>query len=184
MHNARLADPLDPVVKEMKTITGKTRKTDADHDMIAYLEFVGGMYFVEGVGPYVPAANIRKAFIEAARKSKSGKLVEQGLFVDELINPLVYQGPRDLKGLWEDKTFVSRLCVKVQQARLMRTRPQFPSWAFDTTITFDPEVLDFARVKEFAQIAGNYIGVGDYRPLYGRFIADVEELSDDFVPAV
>jgi hypothetical protein len=183
MHNARLADPLDVVVKEIKTVSSKTRKTDADHDSIAYWEFVGGMYYAENVGPFLPAANLRKAFIEGARKSKSGKLVEQGLFIDTLINPLAYEGPRDLDGLWKDKTFVSRLCVKVQQARLMRTRPMFPNWAFDAICTYDPELLNFAQIKEFAQIAGNYIGVGDYRPLYGRFLADLEELSDDFAPA-
>jgi hypothetical protein len=183
MHNARLADPLDEVVKEIKTVSGKLRKTDADHELLGRLEFIGGMYYAEPAGPYLPAANIRKALIEAARKSKSGKLVEQGLFVDTLINPLLYDGPRDLDGLWADKNFVSRLCVKVQTARLMRTRPMFPFWAVDAVCSYDPELLNFAQIKEFAQIAGNYIGVGDYRPLYGRFIADLEEIGDDVAPA-
>jgi hypothetical protein len=183
MHNARLADPLDPVVKEIRQYSGKARKTDEDHNMMAYWEFVGGLYFTEGVGPYMPAANLRKVFIEAARKSKQGKNVEQGLFVNTLINPVAYEGPRTIDELWNDKNFVDRSCVKVQAARVMRTRPIFHKWAVDAVCEFDTSVLDFERIKQFADIAGRYIGLGDYRPLYGRFNAELEELSDSAIPA-
>jgi len=178
MHNSRLADPLDPVVKEIKSISGKMRKTDEDYDKMAYWEFVGGMYYVEDVGPFLPAANLRKAFIEAARKTKNGKQVEQGLFVDTLINPVAYDGPRTIDGLWVNKNFVDRSCVKVQAARVMRTRPIFHVWAVDAVCTFDPSLLNFGQINEFAQTAGDYIGLGDYRPLYGRFQAKLEELGD------
>jgi hypothetical protein len=182
MHSSRLADPLDKIVKEIKKISGKTRKTDEDHDQMAYWEFVGGMYFAEGVGPFLPAANLRKAFIEAARKTKNGKQIEMGMFVDTLVNGLLYDGPRALDELWADKNFVDRSCVKVQAARLMRTRPIFHSWAVDAECSYDPAILDFAQINEFATTAGNYIGLGDYRPLYGRFHAKLEEIEDDHGP--
>lgn len=178
MHSARLADPLDPVVKEIKSISGKMRKMDEDYDKMAYWEFVGGMYYAEDIGPYMPAANLRKAFIEAARKSKNGKQVEQGLFVDTLINPLAYDGPRGIDELWKDKNFVDRSCVKVQNARLMRTRPIFHTWAIEAQCTYDPSLLNFGQIVEFANLAGNYIGLGDYRPLYGRFHAKLEEMDE------
>lgn len=179
MHSARLADPLDPVVKEIKSYSKKKSKTDDDHDKMAYLEYLGGMYFAEGVGPYLPAANLRKVLIEGARKTRQGKNVEMGLFIDTLVNPIAYEGPRTIDELWKDKNFVDRTCVKVQSSRVMRTRPVFHQWAVDATCTYDPSVLDFEQIEDFARTAGNYIGLGDYRPLYGRFRVEVEKLSDD-----
>lgn len=40
MHNSRLADPIDPIVRSMKKITGKTKKTEDDHAETARLEFL------------------------------------------------------------------------------------------------------------------------------------------------
>lgn len=178
MHSARLADPLDPIVKEIKKFSSKKKKTDDDHERMAYWEFVGGMYHTDPSGPYVPAANFRKAFIEAARKSRDGKNVEQGMFVDTLVNPILYNGPRTIDELWRDKNFVDRSCVKVQASRLMRTRPIFHKWAVDAECTYDPALLDFDKIVAFARIAGDYIGLCDYRPLYGRFRVKLEALTD------
>jgi hypothetical protein len=179
MHNSRLANPLDPIVKEIRVYSKKRTKTDDDHEQLAKLEHAGGMYWAEGVGPYIPGANVRKVLIEAARKTKQGKLVEQGVFIDTLYNPLAYDGPRDLEGLWADKNFVDIACVKVMNARLMRTRPVFHTWACNTEATYDKTLLDFKQINEIAQTAGAYIGLGDYRPLYGRFRVEVEELPDE-----
>ena len=45
MHNARLANPLDPLVQEIKKLTGKRKKTEDDLLQIARLEWEGGFYF-------------------------------------------------------------------------------------------------------------------------------------------
>ena len=34
MHNARLVDPLDMVVKKIREVSTKTKKTDEDHEEI------------------------------------------------------------------------------------------------------------------------------------------------------
>lgn len=59
-------------------------------------------------------------------------------------------------------------------SRITRTRPIFTDWSTEVEGAFDPNVLDRKDVENFAQIAGAYIGVGDWRPRYGRFEAVVK----------
>mgnify|MGYP005803483307 CR=1 FL=1 len=174
MHNARLADPLDPITKEKAKVSSKRKKTEEDQELLSHLEWQGGLYWHDAVGPYLPGDNVFKSLIEAARKSKDGKRVEQGLLITTDQNPLVYDGPRTLDGLWEDKRFVHRCTVKQQMSRIVRTRPIFHSWRTQVEGRFDDSVLNAEDVESFAEIAGKYIGVGDWRPKHGRFDVKVE----------
>ena len=175
MHNSRLADKLDPITRAKAVVSAKRKKTDEDDLELSRLEWLGGLYFDATVGPYIPADNILKSLTEAARKSKRGKLVEQGLFITTDINPIAYNGPRTTEALWADQNFVFRKTVKQQQARITRTRPIFQQWAAEAEGVYDPAVLDLRDITEFAETAGAYIGLGDWRPRYGRFIAEVKE---------
>lgn len=175
MHNSRLADKLDPITREKSAVASKRKKTDEDDLLLSRLEWTGGLYFDPEVGPYLPGDNIFKALVEAARKSKDGKRVEQGIFITTDVNPLVYKGPRTIDGLWADENFVFRRTVKQQMSRITRTRPIFREWVAEVEGVLDPSVLDLDDVESFAEIAGSYIGVGDWRPRYGRFTATVKE---------
>ena len=174
MHNARLADPLDPITKEKAKVSSKRKKTEEDQELLSHLEWQGGLYWHDAVGPYLPGDNVFKSLIEAARKSKDGKRVEQGLLITTDQNPLVYDGPRTLDEMWEDKRFVHRCTVKQQMSRIVRTRPIFHSWRTQAEGRFDDSVLNAEDVESFAEIAGKYIGVGDWRPKHGRFDVKVE----------
>ncbi|GAA2182115.1 hypothetical protein GCM10009785_19900 [Brooklawnia cerclae] len=174
-HNSRLADKLDPITRAKAVVSGKRKKTDEDDLELSRLEWLGGLYFDSEVGPYLPGDNVFKALVEAARKSKQGKQVEQGLFVTTDVNPLAYHGPRDTDSLWADENFVFRRTVKQQMSRITRTRPIFREWATEVEGAYDPAILDLRDVAAFAETAGAYIGVGDWRPRYGRFVATVRE---------
>ena len=173
MHNARLVDRFDPIVREIAAITGKRKKTDEDHELVAHLEWKGGLYFDETVGPYIPEDNIFKCLVEGARKSKDGKRIEQGLMLETEVNPIAYKGPRDLDGLWNDANFVHRKAAKVGMSKVMRARPMFREWRTEVEGAFDESVLDLADLTRIAEVSGLLIGIGDWRPRYGRFIAEV-----------
>ncbi|MGO1736876.1 MAG: hypothetical protein ACTHZ9_11225 [Leucobacter sp.] len=173
MHNARLADKLDPITREKAVVAAKRKKTEEDDLLLSHLEWQGGLYFDEIVGPYLPGDNVFKSIIEAARKTKDGKRVEQGVMIETDENPIAYKGPRDLDALWADKNFVHRCTVKQQMSRITRTRPLFREWRTEVHGAFDESVLDLTDITSFADTAGAYIGVGDWRPKYGRFIAEV-----------
>lgn len=178
MHNSRLADKLDPITKLKAAVSAKKRKTEEDDLELSRLEFLGGLYHDEDAGPYLPGDNIFKALVEAARKTKQGKQVEQGLLITTDVNALAYDGPRDTRGLWEDRAnFEFRKTVKQMQARIVRVRPIFRHWSTVIEGAYDEAVLDFSDVENFAHTAGAYIGVGDWRPRYGRFEASIKKVA-------
>ncbi|MDG4834845.1 hypothetical protein O7627_36875 [Solwaraspora sp. WMMD1047] len=174
MHNARLVDPMDTVVKQIRQVTGKTRKTDDDHAEIAHLEWLGGMYYTPEVGPFVPATNLQKCLVEGARLSKGGKKIERGVIIETMTMPVEYDGPRDLQAMYADGRWVHRAPVKVGMNRVMRTRPIFPNWRLQATGMLDGTVIDVDDLRSAANVAGSMIGLGDYRPTYGRFTATLD----------
>lgn len=176
MHNIQMADPLNPLVRAMKEISGKRKKTDEDLLRMAELEFKGGLYITDELGPYVPGVNVEKCLVEGARVTKQGKQVERGLFVTDNEVPLLYQGPRTSDALWANEDFRSRLSVKVGQSRVQRTRPIFREWAIEVSAEVDPALLNLDSLQSISTDAGSMVGIGDYRPRYGRFEAVVEVL--------
>lgn len=178
MHNARLVDPLDSIVKAVKEISSKAKKTDADHEEMGRLEWMGGLYFEPDAGPFIPAPNLAKSVVEGARLSKSGKKIERGVLIETMIIPVQYEGPRDIEGLYEDKRFVHRAPVKVGMNRVMRTRPVFNHWTLTATGQFDDSVINLADLQSAARTAGAMIGLGDGRPTYGRYECKLEEISE------
>lgn len=175
-HNIRLANPLDPIARQMKEISAKRKKTDDDFMQLARLEFEGGLYLSPVLGPYLPGANIEKCIVEGGRITKQGKQVERGLFVIDNEVPLIYSGPRTAETMWADENYRSAMAVKIGQSRVMRTRPIFRSWALDAEAEVDPGLLNIEQLVSVATDAGAMVGLGDYRPRYGRFTVSVEQL--------
>lgn len=174
MHNGRLADPLDPAAKALKAATAKRTKTDADHENVSHLEFIGGLYYDPDLGPYIPAANIWKTLHIAAKKTKQGKQIEEGLVILSDVNPLAYDGPRDIAGLWANKNFVHRATVRNQTSRIARTRPYFSQWRVSADGDLDESVMNLTDLQAIADKAGALVGLGDWRPRFGRFEAVVK----------
>lgn len=176
MHNSRLSNPLDPATKALKKVTGKRNKTDDDHEQIARLEFAGGLYLIPEVGPYIPGENIARALVDGAKLTKMGVKVTRGVFISTNENPLSYKGPRDEQALW-DAGFHHMASVKVGTARTMRCRPWFPEWTVQADGVLDPAVLELDDLAGIADNAGSLIGLGDWRPRFGRFTATVERVT-------
>lgn len=174
MHADIFSDPLNPLTKAHKVLTGKRKKTEDDHEAIAKSEWRGGLYYDEHVGPYIPGVNIEAALVAGGKLSKMGSQLKRSVEVLDEICAIQYDGPRKVEGLWAAGFYDAR-SVKVQTARLMRYRPKFNKWAAECEIAFDPESIDRDQVIKCLADAGQYCGVGDYRPKYGRFT--VEEVK-------
>lgn len=174
MHHPRLSDPLDPVARAMNEISRKRKKTDSDLAELARLEYFGGSYYDEDIGPYVPSSWVLKAMNNAGKVSKEGLRVLRGVALLDEALPLLFDGPRTLDALYTDPNFVSRMPVRIGAQRVWRVRPRFGSWQ----IRFAAEVADdILNVEDFVTIlerAGRSEGLGDARSLgYGRFTAEV-----------
>lgn len=177
MHSSRLANPLDPAAKAIKKVSGKRNKTDEDHEEMARLEHAGSMYHDLDIGPYIPGENIARALLDGGKLSKRGVKITRGVFISSDLNPLSYDGPRDVDGLWKDSRFRHMASVKVGMSRVMRCRPLFQQWAVQANGILDPSVLELEELADIATTAGQMIGLGDWRPRYGRFTATVERAA-------
>lgn len=174
MHSARLSNPLDPAAKALKAATSKRTKTDEDHEKVARLEHAGSLYLDPAIGPYLPGENIARCLVDAGKITKSGVKITRGVFVSSDVNPIAYQGPRDAEGLWKDENFRHIASVKVGTARVMRCRPIFRTWRTQAMGILDTSVLTLEDLRSIAEQAGAMVGLGDWRPRYGRFTATIE----------
>lgn len=173
MHSARFANPLDPMTKAHKSLTSKRKKTDEDHAAISKSEFIGGIYFNETHGVYIPGINVEACMFEAAKMQKLGKTAKRSIIVLEDLISLDYKGPKDVEKLYEDTRFVDVRAVKVGTSKLMRTRPKFDAWSASFTVTFNPEQIEQRDILKILEDAGSLVGIGDFRPRYGKFSVEV-----------
>lgn len=177
MHSARMANPLEPSAKALKKISGKRTKTDDDYMEMARLEHSGSLYFVPGVGPYMPGENIARCLLDAARVTKQGVKLTRGVVITTDENPLAYKGPRTAEGLWDDENFRRMASVKVGMARVMRCRPMFRQWSTEADGIIDTSVLGFDDLADIVATAGAMIGLGDWRPRHGRFHGELSKVA-------
>lgn len=170
MHNGQLADPTNKWVKLMKQITAKKKKTDADYEEMARLEFFGSLY-MSAEGPVIPSQCIEATLTNAAKKRSEGPVAKSGIFCDTHAK-LEYSGPRAADELWKDERFRFANLVVVGRARVVRTRPIFSEWSTVINVAYDDEQVNLAAMDEWARIGGSIIGLLDWRPKFGRFEAE------------
>jgi len=166
VHNSQLADPMNKWTKEIKKISGKRKKVDADFEEMAKLEFFGGLYVNDQKQPIIPGECIDATIIGAARRSKDGKKAQLAVRSSDLV--IEYDGPKNFEELFIEKFRYAKL-VKIGQSRIMRTRPIFREWGGSITIEYDNSEIDESTIKEWVKDAGLKIGLCERRPMFGRF---------------
>lgn len=171
MHNGQLADPTNRFSRLIGEVAGKRKKTDADHVEMGRREWYGSLYVGADGAPCIPAEMLEAAMVKGAMKEKRGPQAKAGMIVEDNAS-LLYDGPRDQKALWEDERFRLRVGVKVGQAKVMRTRPRFDGWSAVVSTKFLPSMLNGREVRGFLVAAGQQIGIGDWRPRFGRFTVE------------
>jgi hypothetical protein len=199
MHNSRLVNPMDPATKALAAAHAeyKRAKTDESFYEMAKAEFFGSIYYYEAEGTLIGPYWSTDAF-HACLKNAGAKVVKKGRttfknFVaaallpgESDINPVTYRSyhpgkpaPRSLEALWADENYRDMRPVRVGSSQVIRTRPKFNNWAFDVPFQLDTEVLDLADLERILVIAGQVVGLGDWRPekggRRGRFTAQVTD---------
>ena len=174
MHKDTLANPLDPATKKHKDLTAGAKRTEATEMAIQKSEFMAGLY-IDADGPYLPGNNLHAAIHAASKAFKLGVKVNAALMIAEDRARLEYEGPRDAEGLYADRRFVDVRGIRLTgNKRLMRCRPVFNDWKASFTIAFFPDQISKAQIEKCLHHAGRIVGIGDYRPRFGRFSVTVE----------
>lgn len=117
----------------------------------------------------IPAEYLRMAMIHAAKYKQDPRsprksamdIVKAGI---ASLDDLCSTGKKQ----WD---FIDRRRVMIQRNGITRSRPGLlVGWRINATFqVLLPEYLAPAFVNELAQSAGRLIGVGDFRPTFGRF---------------
>jgi hypothetical protein len=179
MHNADLADPFNPIVKQIAELTKKTRKTEEDHNNIAKLEWFGGLYtdatgVLEGI--VMPTRNIRKCLIQTAKVTKQGTQIARALSFLALHVPFEYDGPKDLDDLYAIKKYQDRRPVRVSGI-VQRMRANFPVWKVVAEANLLEDLMNPDDLQRIVALAGRIEGLGDARIMgFGRFEGRVRTL--------
>jgi len=176
MHNGRLADPLDEYTSQIKEMRKDKRAAGTDSVMkkLVRLEWEGSLYWSESMGPVIPSDNIERCVQLGAQKIKKGKDVMAAVFCAEPEVKLEYDGPRALDAMHNSGRFVIRKGVVIKKQRIIRIRPMFPTgWSVSFALEYDNQVIDEKDLVRCCEEAGALVGLGDWRPKFGRFVVEV-----------
>ena len=114
---------------------------------------------------YQPASHIEGALMKAAvnfQIAGKGKKTYKDLTKMVIVEPFAIP---HLQGKFE----IDKRPVVINRARIIRCRPRFDKWSLKFTMMVQEEQLPIEVLQEILEYAGRYIGVGDYRPRFGRF---------------
>jgi hypothetical protein len=169
MHNGQLANPLNPLVKQMKALTGQRKKTDEIHIELSRLEFKASLYMSSSGHVEIPSEVLESCLIEGAKKSKLGKQFKSAIAIHN--NALLDYGENlTVDEMWaRSDEFADVRGVKVGQARVMRTRPIFRNWKLTFEVSYNPDLVNPEQIQLAVEDAGSQVGLCDYRPKFGRF---------------
>lgn len=164
-----------PVPSLAEMSKGSTRSTGAKDYT---LEWKGYFYQTTGGMIFQPATHFEAAMVKSAANFKiTGK---RGKTYKDLFRATVFVTPEEIPfGLavpdvldtdGDKPLYLDMRPVVVNRARVIRIRPTFsPGWELE----FGIEVIDDQIAPELVQdvlvLAGKTVGIGDFRPRFGRF---------------
>ena len=181
MHNGAGVDNTTDLAKEKAALSKKKPKTPADEQEIARLDFIGALYVDEAGKIIIPDVNLQAVIIAGAKKFKRGMDAKAGVFINDHgafdfgDAKLKNDGKNTVEALWKSGDYTDRRRVVIQRNSFMKVRPRFNNWTCAFELDIDEEICNPDEVKTWLETGGKRSGLGDYRPMFGRF--EVEEFS-------
>lgn len=144
------------------------------------------IYFKKDIGVYLPAMAIEACLVNASKQFKitgrqtATKYVKSGIFcTDEYLQFLVDGKP--IMSLDDPRIIIDKRTVKnpSTKGRNVRYRAKFDKWESNFRIIVNSDdYLSKDILEEILGYAGNFVGVGDYRPRFGRFkLVDIKAVN-------
>lgn len=180
-NNPQTVDPFNKYSKAKKSITNKKNKTDDDLLELGDIETESKIFFDEKLGVYVPSTWVTESIIvtgfQVAKISRAK--LRGGLFATETKVKLHYRNMdkvHDISDIVKNPTFRHRMLLKQGQVRVPKDAPIYHDWSFETIVEYDDSVVDLRSLRSIVERAAKYGGYGDFRPTFGRAIAEVSNV--------
>lgn len=153
--------------------TMETKKRTGDQDY-SY-EFELSKYALEDGRLYQPSEHILSALTKAAVNFKIPGA--RGKTYKDIIKASVFITPDNIPH--KNQTCEKHRCwVKIQKASVIRERPLLKNWGLEFTIIATDDQLNEKSLRDILTFAGTGIGIGDWRPRFGRFeVTKFEKLN-------
>ena len=128
--------------------------------------FEKSKYKLEDGTLYHPAAHIIGAMVKAGMRV----VLKGRINYSEIAKGATFIFPEKIPHLIQEVECDWRSAVnKVNKARIMTARARLEKWELAFKLScFDDRAIE-EKLKRVLEIAGAYIGIGAYRPRYGRF---------------
>lgn len=127
---------------------------------------------------------------KALYKNKEGKICQPAIHIESAMikasteYKMTGRGKKSYKDAFKGGVFVEPQMIPhkkpewgidlqnvvIQRSRIVRARPRFDEWELNFEILCLDERIIEQVIKDVLTDAGKFIGIGDYRPRYGRFI--------------
>ena len=144
-------------------------------------EWRQSLYVTDKGEVYQPANHFELAMVKAAsnfkitgRRGKTYKdLVSSNVVVDpeKILFGMTITENDDLTTDADQPLYLDLRPVVIQRARIVRIRPAFkPGWELDFVINVLDDELPANMLQDILTLAGKTVGIGDYRPKFGRFV--------------
>jgi len=134
-------------------------------------------YLLDDGSLYQPAEHILQCLVKAGSnfqiKGKGKKTYKDAIKGSITIEPECIQHFED-DGVTPRKDYkIDSRPVRIKGARIMRHRPWLPEWKLEFTIlVLEVKLIPGEVLNAVLVSAGQTIGIGDYRPRFGRFIVE------------
>jgi len=159
MHRNPLPEEGDPVIKKKTGMTQEQQKYMVDFEKSKYMTEDGTLY--------QPASAIHKCLVESALNFQipgKGKKTYKALVVGSLlVEPEIIV--HEIQEAVPDRQW-----VRIQSARIVRTRARLNEWALSFQLLVADDQFPEEALKEILEYGAVTKGLGDYRPVFGRFI--------------
>lgn len=148
---------------EMEKAEDKSKKKAGSVDYSEQVE--QAIYRDEQGNIYQPSSHIEGSLMKAAvnfqiagKGKKTYKDLTKMVIVEPFAIPHLHPAFK-----------VDKRPVVINRARIVRCRPRFDKWELVFTMLVQEDQLPVEVLEEILEYAGRYIGIGDYRPRFGRF---------------
>jgi len=131
-------------------------------------EAENSMYFDDETGCYIPSKQLRASLVKAGVSFKiKGRM---GKTYKDMVNATVEIEPDKIPLGKKTFDYNHQEFVKIQRNQILRSRPAFKKgWEVDLTLIVMDDQMQKKILKEIIEYAGKFVGIGDWRPHFGRF---------------